>query len=84
MLECWARRNSLIYGDQTFQQQTEKRTKILCEVNEYIQKYMADQSKISISNFENKPIPWIINWLRHQRGKENDVSLEPLPIVASP
>jgi hypothetical protein len=70
MLECWSTRNGLIHGNLTHQQQTYKRHKLLKEVNTYIQKHMKDQVTISISTFENKPLSWIVNWLRHQRGKD--------------
>jgi exonuclease III len=71
-LDCWETRNSLLFGSTPLHQQNNRRKVIMKQISHYIQKHMADQTKISISTFENKPLPWIVNWLRHQRGKETD------------
>jgi hypothetical protein len=83
ILECWEQRNKLIYGTMPFKQQMYIRSQIMKEVNEHIQKNKLDDPSRSMDDFRKKTIPWIVKWLRHQRGKRSmDQSDNPLNLVA--
>jgi hypothetical protein len=69
VLECWEKRNSLVHGNIPYIKQVFIRTQLMKEVHAYIQMQLHDQSQITIQDFHHKPIPWIVQWLRHQRGK---------------
>jgi hypothetical protein len=73
-LDCWETRNSHIHGSVPRHQQNFRRQCIMKEINNYIQTHMADQQDIAISIFENKTLSWIVDWLRHQRGKNIEES----------
>jgi hypothetical protein len=71
LLECWEHRNQLVHGTMPFRKQMFIRSQIMKEVSEYIQRNRVIDESTTINDFRKKTIPWIIKWLRHQRGKRS-------------
>jgi hypothetical protein len=71
LLECWEHRNQLVHGTMPFRKQMFIRSQIMKEVNEHIQRNRLEDGTTTIDDFRKKTIPWIIKWLRHQRGKRS-------------
>jgi hypothetical protein len=70
-LTCWETRNTMLYGQLTFDKKRSIRSNLMKEVNALIQTRLLT---CSISDFKGKSIPWIVQWLRHQQGKDSDIS----------
>jgi hypothetical protein len=84
VLECWEQRNAVVHGKMPYLQQVYIRTQLMKEVNSYIQRNTYSHTSVSINDFQKKPLPWIVQWLRHQRGKQIDSSSPNINSVVDP
>jgi hypothetical protein len=68
----------MIFGQLEFHKKRSIRCNLMKEVNALIQNKLLNTS---ISDFRGKSIPWIVQWLRHQRGKNADNTQEQDEII---